>query len=102
MAPPSDDASTPDIGGAIQQQTGTGGPPPPVAPCPQDKAWVEFLLLDMEGNPVSGQSYIVGLPDGSTRQGTLDRTGKVRFDGIPPGTCTISYTDLDKDAWEPV
>jgi hypothetical protein len=54
----------------------------------------------MEGNPVGGKQYRAKLSDGSIKQGTLDDSGRVRFDGIPPGTCTISFIDLDKEAWE--
>ena len=85
---------------AVQQQA-TDPPPPAVNPCP-GKTWVEFLLLDMEGNPMGGKRYKVTLPDGSVKQGTLDQSGRVRFDSIQPGTATISYLDYDKEAWERV
>jgi hypothetical protein len=97
---PGNNASSSDVTGAIQQQSASQAPPAAVAPCPLIKTWVEFVLLDMEGNPVSGQPYKVGLPDGTIKRGTLDGTGKVRVEGIAPGTCTISYTDLDQEGWE--
>ena len=72
-------------------------PPPKPA-----KTWVEFKVVDMEGNPVSGYSYLVMLPDGSLHEGKLDKTGKVRFNGIEPGTAVFTLTDVDRDLWERV
>jgi hypothetical protein len=66
------------------------------------KTWVEFLVVDMEGNPVSDHNYLVMLPDGSLHEGKLDKSGKVRFNGIDPGTAVFTLTDLDQDAWERV
>jgi|SRR5580658_8118459 hypothetical protein len=88
-----------DVRSAVQQQA-NDPPPDAVQSCPQDKTWVGFRLVDMEGNPVGGKQYRAKLSDGSIKQGTLDDSGRVRFDGIPPGTCTISFIDLDKEAWE--
>lgn len=106
MSSPSDQppaGPTPEqIQNAIRQQTADQGPAPQVAPCPKTLTWVEFQLVDMEGNPVSGIRYRVRLPDGAVKEGTLDRSGKVRFDGITPGTATINYFELDHEAWERV
>jgi hypothetical protein len=96
------DAPSPDVRQGIRQQSAQQEPPSSVKSCPLARTWVEFVLLDMEGNPVSGQRYKVGLPDGTTRQGTLDATGTVRVEGIRHGTCTISFVDLDQDAWESI
>jgi hypothetical protein len=60
------------------------------------------MVIDMEGNPVSGYDYLVMLPDGSLHEGKLDKSGKVRFSGIDPGTAVFSLTGLDQDAWERV
>jgi hypothetical protein len=85
--------------GAIGSQA-QDNPPPDVMPC--DKTWIEFRLVDMEGNPIPGKQYLVKLPDGSTQQGALDQAGRTRLEGIQPGTCTISFTELDMEAWERV
>jgi hypothetical protein len=85
---------------AVQQQSQDPAPPETVQPCPTAKTWVEFCLVDMEGNPVSGQRYQATLPDGSTPQGTLGKSGCVRFNNIQPGTASISFLDLDGESWE--
>ena len=92
--------SSQDARQAVKKQSEGPGPPPDVQPCPIEKTWVEFCLVDMEGNPVSGQRYRAKLTDGSVREGKTPKSGCVRFDGIPPGTATIAYLDLDEEAWE--
>jgi hypothetical protein len=67
-----------------------------------DLTWVEFELLDIDGNPVPSVAYQVTLPDGSMRNGTLDNQGMVRFDNIDPGQCEITFTDIDGREWQPI
>jgi type VI secretion system secreted protein VgrG len=68
----------------------------------EQTTWIEVELVDMEDNPVPGEAYEITLPDGETvASGTLDENGVARVDGIEPGTCEITFPDLDKDAWEP-
>jgi len=64
------------------------------------KTWVEMQVVDMEGNPVPDKKYICVLPDGSVRDGSLDKSGRVRFDGIDPGNCVFTLTELDREAWD--
>lgn len=66
------------------------------------KSWIEIELVDEEDNAVPGEKYKIILPDGETvAEGTLDDKGFARVDGIEPGTCKITFPELDKDAWEP-
>jgi len=66
------------------------------------KTWVEMEVVDMEGNPVQGKRFLCALPDGSVQEGVLDRTGRVRFDGIDPGNCSFMLADQDRESWERV
>jgi type VI secretion system secreted protein VgrG len=64
--------------------------------------WIEIELLDEEGNPVPGEPYRITLPDGATvASGTLDDKGWARVDHIDPGTCQVTFPNLDKDVWRP-
>jgi hypothetical protein len=73
----------------------------PQARRPEEKlTWVAFKLRDMAGQPVPGMKYRVKLPGGAVEEGELDAYGEVEFDGIYPGTCRISFPDLDEEAWE--
>ena len=75
----------------------------PNSPENQDKKhWIEIQLNDEDGNPVPGEPYKITLPDGTTvADGTLDDKGFARVDNIDPGTCQVTFPNLDKDAWKP-
>ena len=65
-------------------------------------SWIEIELVDEYGKPVPGEPFEVILPDGSVYPGTLDPKGFYRIDRIYPGTCKITFPNLDKDAWEKI
>jgi type VI secretion system secreted protein VgrG len=66
----------------------------------EEKSWIEIELVDEEDNPVPGEKYRITLPNGKVAQGTLDHEGFARVEGIDPGTCQITFPELDKEAWE--
>lgn len=67
----------------------------------EKKSWIEIEMVDEDGNPVPGEKYKVTLPDNKTvATGTLDEKGYVKVTGIDPGTCKITFPNLDKEAWE--
>ena len=66
-----------------------------------DLKWIAFEVKDAAGNPFANASFLLTLPDGSHRDGTLDGDGKVRLDRIPPGQCKFSLVDLDQSEWKP-
>ena len=71
-------------------------------PDKKKKSWIEIVMVDEDKKPVPGQKYRITLPDGETvAEGTLDDKGFARVDGIDPGTCKITFPELDKEAWEP-
>lgn len=67
----------------------------------EETTWVSILLVDDADppQPVPGVRYTIELPDGATREGRLDRLGRARIDGIDPGTCKVSFQDLDGRDW---
>jgi type VI secretion system secreted protein VgrG len=81
----------------------TGPTHDPNSPDNQDKKhWIEIKLVDEDGKPVPGEPYQITLPDGSTiADGTLDEKGFARVDNIDPGTCKVTFPNLDEDAWKP-
>ena len=65
-------------------------------------SWIEIELVDKKNKPVSGEAYRVTLPDGATvAEGTLDEKGFARVEGIDPGTCKVTFPNLEKQAWKP-
>ena len=96
---------------ATQRQTQTGKygavkvkpyQPPSESPQedPAEKTWIDIKLLDAENAPVPGERYRVKLPDGSVAEGTLDGNGYARVEGFDPGSCEVTFPDLDKAAWD--
>jgi len=63
-------------------------------------SWVEIELVDEEEQPVPGEKYEITLPDKTVAKGTLDAKGFARVDGVDPGSCKVTFPELDKDAWE--
>ena len=59
------------------------------------KDWIEIELLDEDGNAVANEDYILHLPDGQQRRGTLDGNGIGREENIPPGKVTIEFPNLE-------
>lgn len=68
----------------------------------KEVSWIEFEMVDEADQPMAGVQYEVEMPDGSIAAGVLDNKGFARIDGCEPGTCKISFPELDKDAWEPI
>ncbi len=62
------------------------------------KDWVEITYEDAEGNPVANARYVITLPDGEQREGSLDGSGFAKIDGIPPGKCTVDFPDSGSGA----
>jgi hypothetical protein len=82
----------------------TGSRPRPRIPVPVDepiKTWVEIELLDDAGKPVANEKYLVTVPEGVVKSGNLDAKGRARITNIDPGTCEISFPDIDGREWKP-
>jgi len=67
---------------------------------PKQKSWVEIVLVDMDNKPVSGVRYRIEPPGGEPREGYLNEFGQAGYYEIEPGSCKVSFPDLDKEAWE--
>jgi hypothetical protein len=59
--------------------------------------YVEIELKDEEGQGVGGEQYMLYLPNGGVRQGTLDGKGKKKEENIPPGTCQLRFPNLPEE-----
>ena len=66
----------------------------------QKKGWIEIALADEAGKPVAGEKYRITLPDGATlAEGTLDEKGKARVEGFDPGSCKVTFPEIDEELW---
>ncbi len=84
-------------GGAPAAPAGSNAPSDPT----RKKTWVEIELLDDNGKPVKHERYRIVTPDAQKHEGFLDDKGLARVDDIDPGTCVISFPDLDGQSWKP-
>lgn len=64
------------------------------------KTWITIRLVDDDDQPVAGTRYRLKMPDGDTREGTLDANGIAHVEGIDPGECEVTLLDLDADTWD--
>lgn len=83
-----------------QQMMKTLGVKSTPEPQKEKKAWVEILLVDLDGKPVPNVRYRVTLPDGTIQEGRLNEHGQAGYYKIEPGECKVTFPDLDKDAWD--
>lgn len=60
------------------------------------KDYIEINLTDEAGNPVPNEDYVLHLPDGTEKQGTLDDNGYAKEEGIPPGSTMVEFPNLEE------
>ncbi|RMH10687.1 MAG: hypothetical protein D6695_10965 [Planctomycetota bacterium] len=66
----------------------------------KELTWIEIELVGEDDKPIPGEKYRVTAPDGRVAEGMLNGEGWARIDCLEPGTCKITFPNLDKDAWE--
>ena len=92
---------SPSPAGGCVQPCGSAPLSPDTVLAPEKKHWIQIELVDKENKPVKGEDFKLSLPDGTVIEGSLDEHGRSRIEGIDPGTCTVTFPNLDKDSWEP-
>jgi hypothetical protein len=60
------------------------------------KDYIEIELTDEHGELMPNKDYVLFLPDGSERRGTLDGNGFAKETNVPPGQIRIEFPDLDR------
>lgn len=63
--------------------------------------FIAISLRDARDRPAAGEPFQVLLPDGQPVTGRLDAAGRVRIEGIDPGTCTVTFPELDRQDFRP-
>jgi len=95
------DSALASSGSAADEGFSPGPPGQSVQECAK-KTWVGIELVDSDGNPVANEPYVLELPDGSTKEGTLDAQGTAGVSGVDPGTCKVKFPRLDGRSWKPL
>lgn len=55
--------------------------------------WVEVLVVDSSGSPITGETYNLYLLDGTTRTGVTDADGKISETGITDDSCSLDIVN---------
>ena len=85
----------------VVQAAGAGGQAVrPQTEKTKEKTWIQIELIDDKGNPVPNEPYRIELTDGSVQTGQLDDEGKARHEGIDPGTCKVTFPNIDAKEWK--
>jgi len=78
----------------------TTGPPP--TPEPKTGSWIKLTVVDdATGEPVSGVTFTLKLPDGKSQEATTNPSGVAELTGLTPGSFDIEKM-ADEDGWEVV
>jgi hypothetical protein len=56
--------------------------------------FIEFIVADSSGTPITDKPFTITFADGSKRDGTLDSKGCARFDDIPAGPYIIDVEGM--------
>ncbi len=80
-------------------------PAEPKGPAPKEepkstKTWVEFEVLDENGDALADEKWEAQLPDGTKKNGKTDSRGLARFDDIDPGLVQFRLVERDGDTWK--
>jgi hypothetical protein len=67
----------------------------------QPATWIEVVLQDPDGKPLSDQNVLIQQGEEEPRRLRTDAEGKVRLDRLDPGKANISFPDLDEPEVEP-
>ena len=70
------------------------------SPEPGGVAWIDVVLADEDGRPVPQEPFRVEFPDGTVKEGRLDREGKARVWGPKHGKCNVTFPRLESQSWK--
>jgi hypothetical protein len=64
--------------------------------------WIEIVLTDEEEAPIPEEKYRITDSAGMVKEGTLDKDGSIRVEGLAPGTCEVVFPDFEEGAWNAI
>ncbi len=67
---------------------------PETAAALNEDHFVEFRLIDNDGNPIPGKTYNVTDAAGNTASGLLDNDGYAKVEPVKAGACRIEFPEL--------
>ncbi len=67
---------------------------------PTKPDWIGIALTERDGSPIAGEPFRVELADGKYVTGKLDNLGRIRVEGVDPGSCKVTFPDRDAREWK--
>lgn len=67
---------------------------------PSKPSWIVVEAVTADGGPAAGENYDIELPNGKHVTGALDKNGRIRVEGIDPGTCKVGFPKRDAQDWK--
>lgn len=75
-------------------------PPPAVLVAdPSKPGWIGIELKTRAGAAAAGEAFEIEEAGGKVIAGKLDPNGKVRVEGVDPGTCKVRFPERDAREW---
>lgn len=66
----------------------------------EEKTWIEIEIVGEDDVGIPGEAFKITTPDGRVVSGTTGPDGVAKVIGLDPGTCKVTFPNLDKEAWE--
>ncbi len=73
-----------------------------LGPSEDDSTWIEIELIDDDKEAVPDERYVIETADGRKIEGRTNVSGRAREEGLQPGSCKVSFPDLDPNSWKSV
>jgi hypothetical protein len=58
------------------------------------KDYIDIVLTTQSGTPIPDEDYVLYMPDGSQRNGKLDKAGRAMERNVPPGDFRVEFPNL--------
>ncbi len=74
--------------------------PAEAEPTQREEHYIQIQVVDDDGQPVHGVAYELKLPDRRVRRGVTGGNGVIYYADLDPGSCELTFPELDQGTWE--
>ena len=67
---------------------------------PKKPDWIGIELTGRDGAPIPGEPFTLTVGDGAPVTGSLDARGRIRIEGVDPGSYKVTFPQLDAKEWK--
>ena len=69
--------------------------------CPST-TWISIQLIGEDDEPIPNEMFSIEFADGGLYEGTLDSEGIASIEGVPAGTCYLTFPQIDGERVEQI